>query len=441
MSIWDDFLNKLGSPFNNNGQQSHNLRQPASEIGDSTNLAKIMQMMQGQQADAEHNAVRSLGMSGGVGGEATRAPLSLMEQLQQQLQGIQTHQTPLDQLKAQANNSVSAQYDPQINSINRAMGETKTRGEHNQGEARQMYGALAQDFANQLPGITDSMKQQQDAVSQRYEGAKQDLQGQYDKQKADQQSVLQQLGIQAAAPEAGAQAATDQSYFQNTASQDKNQITNQLAAQGQQDQQYTRDMSNNTKVAGENAAQDIGSQLESYLRQAQGQVSDLQGAKGSATQALLAQLQQQDSAGAEKSYQDQFNNIMQLNQFQRATTNDQNDLQMQMQKMMMDQQNSGSNNPFKGTSGMSGMSNFLSQQYPNDPGEASKLSSLVASVLQNPEVQMGKRGANGLSAGVPITNEYLIQLLRNAAQGQGENNPGNINNAIDALLAYKGQLR
>lgn len=372
-------------------------------------------------------------------------PLSIAEQLQQQLNGIQTHTTPLEELQRQANAQVSAQYDPQINQLLRDMGSTKSRATENEAQAKDMYNSLAQDFVNQLPGMQQQMKNQQNDVANQYASSQANLQQQYDQQKNQQQAVLQQLGIQAAAPDSMNQMNTDQAYFNQQNDLSKNQALDQLMAQSSADQNYTRDIANSSRLAGTNAANDIASQLESYLQNAQGQVSDLKGAKANAIAGLVSQLQQQDAQNAQTSYNDQFDQLMALNNFQRDLTNDKSQNQLDqfnlaLKQLQLQNEMNGNNSPFKGTSGMSGMSNYLSQQYPNNPSEASALSSLVASVLSNPDVELGRR-QTGFGTDTGITNEYLIQLLRNQAEKQGITNPADINNAIDALLAYKGQLK
>lgn len=383
------------------------------------------------------------GTTGGAAlGQGMSQPMSIADQLQQQLNGIQVQTTPLDQLQSQANSTVSAQYDPQINQLLRDMGSTKTRATSNETEARQMYNALSADTSGQIPGQQQQNQADQAATTARYTDAKSNLQGQYDQQKTDQANVLQQLGIQAAAPDANKQQTADQSYFQQQNNLSQNQALDQLTSQGTADTSYLQQQANTEKLAGTNASNDIAAQLEAYLQNAQGKVSDLKGSKANSIAALVQQLQTADQTNAQNSYNNQFNQMMQLNNLQRGLTNDQTSAQNDAAQLAIDQQNAltkANASGFAGTSGMSGMSNYLAGKYPNNPNEASTLSTLVDSVLSNPDVQNGRR-TNGTSS-VPITNEYLIQLLRNQAGQAGVTNSADINNAIDALLAYKGQLK
>lgn len=383
------------------------------------------------------------GTDGGAAlGQGMSQPMSIADQLQQQLSGIQVQTTPLDQLQSQANATVSAQYDPQINQLLRDMGSTKTRATNNEAEARQMYNALSADTSGQIPGVQQQNQADQTATTARYTDAKTNLQGQYSQQKTDQANVLQQLGIQAAAPDANKQQTADQSYFQQQNNLSQNQALDQLTSQGTADTSYLQQQANTEKLAGTNASNDIAAQLEAYLQNAQGQMSDLKGSKASSIAALVQQLQSADQTSAQTNYNNQFNQMMQLNEFQRNLTNDQTSAQNSAAQLALDQQNAltkATASGFAGTSGMTGMSNYLSEKYPNNPNEASTLSTLVDSVLSNPDVQNGRR-TNGTTS-VPITNEYLIQLLRNQASQAGVTSSADINNAIDALLAYKGQLK
>lgn len=475
MAGWQDFLKDLQNQYGSveNSVNNSSLAKPADNLSDIIeqlkNKLRGTSSVLGQQSSSQTNPwlqalnsaqnTQRLGTeslqdqyqndvkTGATGatslGQGMSAPMSIADQLQQQLQGIQVHTTPLDELQKQANAQVSAQYDPQINALLRDMGSTKQRATTNEGQATSMYNALSQDAANQIPGAQQQSQQDQAATSSRYNDAQTNLQQQYQQQSQQQQAVLQQLGIQAAAPDATGQQKADQSYFQQANDLSKNQALDQVQSQGTADQSYLRNQSTTDKLAGTNASNDIASQLEQYLQGAQGQVEDLKGAKANSIASVLQGLQQSDQQSAETSYNDQFNQMMQLNNLQRGLTNDQNSSQLDQQKLALQQQqlqqSAQPKSPFTGTSGMDGMANFLSEKYPTNPNEASTLSSLVASVLANPDVENGRR-TQGTSS-VPITNEYLIQLLRNQAGKAGVTGQGDINNAIDAMLAYKGQLR
>ncbi len=114
---------------------------------------------------------------------------------------------------------------------------------------------------------------------------------------------------------------------------------------------------------------------------------------------------------------------------------------------------SGAEGLFKGTSGLSGAQNFLAQQYPESPIIAGNLMEQLNDVLSNKQVTQGKYQ---LEPGDPSTGkaarysdvgkEYMMDLLRNEIEKENQSQPGrygsgDVNNAINALLAYLGKLR
>jgi hypothetical protein len=374
----------------------------------------------------------------GIPGEATSSPYeALMSQLQQQINSInsQNYLTPLEQLRKQATSQVSAQYDPQIQALQGEMSITRQRGEKNIGQVRQMYSDLSKDIAGQLPGITSDMKASQDQTTQQYAADKADLQKNYDQQAAQQDAVLKQLGITAAAPDASAQSNADKSYFTQQQSADKQATMDALAQIQAGAEQYNQQSANNANLAGSNAATDIRSQLEDYLQQAGGQMSALQSGKQSSIAALLSQLQSADQQSAQARQQQELANTMQMNNFQ---------LNAMKASGAFDNSSSGSDSLFKGTTGLSGATNYLAEAYPDSPSRASALSSLVASVLSDQEVQQGKQTVKDPVTGqdkmIDITPEKIIQLIREQGMQKGFQD-ADLNNAINAYLAYAGKLR
>jgi hypothetical protein len=360
----------------------------------------------------------------------------LMQQLQQQLGGVsaQQYMSPLEQLRQQAQSSVSAQYDPQIAALKAEMERTQGRGKRNKGEARSMYSALSKDIASDLPGIKQMMDKSQADVGGMYKGAQAEITKGYDASQAEQESIMKQLGIQAAMPDANKEAATDEQYFKNIAGQDSRQIQDALEQIQQGAQVYNTESSQNANFAGTNAVNDIQAQLEDYLQQAGGQMSALTSGKEAGIAAALAQLQAADQQRAEQQAQQAQAMIMQLANFQL-------DAQTKLGKLAQGGKNE---DLFKGTSGLSGATNFLAQKYPNQPTRASALSSLLGQVLSLPELQSGKQTikdpSTNMNEQIPVTTEFVMQKIREAGEGQGFAQ-GDLNNVMDAYLATIGKLR
>jgi hypothetical protein len=322
------------------------------------------------------------------------------------------------------------------------MSSTKKRATGNQKQAKQMYGDLAKDIAAQMPEITNQMAQASKETEDRYNQTQSALQGEYDQQAAQQAELFKKLGIQAAAPEASQQAMEDQAYFQNQSQSDEAAALQLLSEMKNADVSYNRQSADNTQLAGVNAAQDIGAQLENYLQQAGSKLSGLKAGRESAIQQAIAQLQQQDSQRVASQEDKQYNRLMDL---------------FNLQLKMQDQQSG--NSLFKGTNGPSGAANYLSEIYGGgaqgggDTFSSNAIMDAINDVMQDPNVIAGKYDSGQKDQyGQPVQNKvndaYLIDLLRNRMSGNGQSplsgaqfSNADINNAINALLAYQGKLR
>lgn len=375
-----------------------------------------------------------------------------LDQLMQQIQQINVEATPLETLMQQATGSAGAQYDPLIKELQGEMGRTKNRGQANQKEARAMYNALAQDIAGELPEITRQMSAASEETEDRYNAVQKELQNQYREQAQSQAELYKQLGIQAATPEASQQAMEDQVYFQNQSNSDEAGALQLLKEMKNADVGYNRETSQNTRLAGENTAQDIQAQLEDYLQTAGTKLSGLKASKESAIQAMLAQLQQQDAQRVNQAEENEYDRLM-----------DMFNLQLKMQEMQnkaaRDQADSSSKSLFSGKNGPSGAANYLSEVYgAGDTFSSKAIMDAINDVMADQSVIAGKfdTGQKDMS-GNPIqgrtTDAYMIDLLRRRMMEgdlDGDKNPplnatsfsqADINNAINALLAYQGKLK
>jgi hypothetical protein len=364
----------------------------------------------------------------------------------QQIQSINVVATPYEQLMQQAQGSAGAQYDPMIKQLQAEMAQTTKRGKANQSEAKGMYNALAQDIASEMPQITQQMAQASQETQNRYDQTQQALQGEYNEQAAQQAALYRKLGIQAAAPEASQQAMEDQAYFQQQSQNDEAAALQLLNEMKNADVSYNRQSADNTRLAGVNIANDIGSQLEDYLQTAGGKLSGLQAGKESAIQAMLAQLQQQDAQRVAQQEETEYDRLM-----------DMFNLQLKMQEMAGDRSSdSVANQLFKGSNGPSGASNYLSEIYGGDSSTASGLMDMINSVMEDPAVLAGKYDTGQKDQyGQPITNKVTDAYLQKLLKDQIQNNQPSalqfglapqydsfdINNAIAALMAYQGKLK
>lgn len=393
-----------------------------------------------QKRHAEAKAAESAGPS-----------MDPFEMLQQQLasgmNSINVAPTPLEQLQKMANSQVSQQYDPMITGLMQDMINKRTRGHRSEKTARDMYGALSKEDLAQLPEMTAQYAAEDKATNQRYDDAQSMLSSQYGNQANEQDAVLKKLGVQAASQDASQQAQDDQKYFQNQLELDQNQAMNSQNQEQAASQDWVRNLASNDRMAGENTAQDIATQLEDYLTGAQSQLTGLRGQKQSAIAGLLAQMQSQDQQRVETQSQSQMDNLMKLFNFQLDATNASQ--RNQLASMKLANASGAQGGLFKGTSGLAGASNYLAQQYPDSPHLASHLMENINSVLKNPDVVNGKfqltpaDPGNGKSATYSkVGQEYMMKLLRDQFKTQGDRyDNGDINSTMNALLAYMGKLR
>lgn len=362
----------------------------------------------------------------------------LMKQFMGQYNSINVAPTPFEELQRIANSQVNAQFDPLIQALSQEMSQKTNRANRSQGEARQMYGDLSKDFLAQIPQMTQQFAAEDKEANARYDSAQQQLQDMYGQQSKAQDAVLQQLGIQAAAPDASRQAADDQKYFQGQMELDQQGALNALNEQQMAAQNYQRNLGDTTRIAGENAAQDIGRMLEEYLGQAGTQMTGLRSQKSSALGQLLSQLQAQDADRVSKQEQQQFDNLLALSRFQLDAANAQARQAGRQTSNML-------------TTNLGQAQNFLSQQYPQQPLMATGLMEQLNDVLANPDVVAGKfvldPGDPSLGRGPTYSDvgqEKMIDILRRELEQENLNQPGryqtgDINNAIQALLAYMGK--
>ncbi|WP_190221178.1 hypothetical protein [Streptomyces griseosporeus] len=375
----------------------------------------------------------------------TPAP-SPYEMLQSQLfdavNNINVAPTPLEQLRQMAMQQVAAQFDPQINALSRDVEIHGKRAASSAREARGMYGALAKDYLSQLPELTQQFAAEDKATDARYDQAQQQMTQQYQKQAADQEAVLRRLGIEAALPDTSQQARDDQSYFQNQMEMDQQSARNALDQQQIAQSDYTRNLGNNARMAGENTAEDFKRQFQDYAQQAGGQIATLQGQKGSAVEALLAQMQQQDAQRVSQQRQQEFDNMMKLFNFQLSATN----------AAQRNAAESNVQNPFdptRMTTGLAGAQNYLAQAYPGQETLASNLMNQINDVLANPDVKNGKfilEPGDPAMGKAPkyadMTQEKMMELLRHEFEKEGDRyTTGDINATMNALLAYLGKTR
>jgi hypothetical protein len=378
-----------------------------------------------------------------LGGPQNSDPYQqLQQQLFQQINSIPSYITPMSQLQQQAQAQVNSIYDPQIAALIGTMENQKESTKKSQNSAKNMYNSLAQDLASQIPGITSQMRQAQDEATNRYAQAAQQSQQDYSQQASQQQQILNQLGLQSAQQATSAQSAADQNYFKQQNQLSKNQTLDALQQQQNSDVGYQRNISDNSRMAGTNAVEDLQRQLDDFLNQGNVQLGTIQAEKSSQLGNVLQQLISADQRNAQSQRQNQIDNMLKLFNFQ------------------LDAQKASSaanrnNDIFKGTSGPAGAANYLAEALGGDrKNTASQILQLINDTMADPNVVSGhhpeldsqgnpmKDPITGKPITMTNTDQYIEDLLRSKMeQATGGYSTGDINSAINALLAYLGKLR
>lgn len=413
---------------------------PMAEMLNPNRRASSMAEIIEKQAAAQKRQAEERALSNGA---AFGNPFQMLQdQLFGAVNNINIAPTPLEQLRKMAEQQVAAQFDPMISALDQEMGTRTNRANRSQKSAREMYGSLSKDYLAQLPEMTQQFAAEDAETNQRYDQAQQQMGAEYQKNAGQQDALLKQLGIQAAAPDASQQMQEDQSYFQNQAELDQQSAISALDQQQNAQRDYQQNLGSNARMAGENLASDIGQQLEDYLGQASSQMTQLRGQRGGALAALLSQLQQQDSERVSNQRQQEFDNMMKLFNFQLQSTNS-------MMDNMPQQGQTGFGAEGTLTTGTPGARNYLASVYPDQPIMAGNLNDLLTNVLQDKNVVNGKfvldpgDPAMGKSPKYSdVGQEYMMDLLRKQFDREGDRYGKNdINATMDALLAYLGKLR
>lgn len=453
-----DFLSQFQSQLANASKPAYdpssflNPNKTPGTVNDAMNILQNPDVTTHAAQDNALNNLQGLGVNTSNMGQpwtpATLDPYQqLQQQMQQQLSGIGSQMTPDSVLRAQAASQAAAKYDPLITALQGQMNTTTNQGHANQQQARDMYGSLSSDIMNQIPGMQQQNQTQQQDVSKRYAQGASQMQQAYQNQAQQQQDLMTKLGIQAAAGDPRVQqGATDQQYFTNQNSADAQHQKDALQQIAATDTGYENKMASNAKLAGENQAQDIGKQLATYLSGANDKMTGLQSSKADDLNNFFNQLKSADAANVNSANNNAFNQMMAMNNFGLDATKAQNaqqQAQQDLQLKMLQLEQSKNGNILGNSSGMSGAANVLGQRYGSgNTDEATKLENILGQVLGSPEIIAGQhtsKDAMGANTMVNNNNEYVMQQLRNIAGQQGVQG-GDINNLIDAYLAYKGQL-
>lgn len=255
----------------------------------------------------------------GLGGQAGSqlgipAPGSLEDIMSRlnDLQDSSRYTPPMDMLEKQARAMAAAQYDPVIARLRNQMGLSQVRAERNKQALGSMFNQLSGNLSGEIPGINQMYQGEEQKNAQQYEGLKQGIQDQYAKSQADQESMMQRLNIQAAAPDALAQQQVDKNFFVNQASQDEQVQQNAMGQEQRGAVEYTRKGSQMAQAEGTQRQADLMFQLQDLLAQYEGQIGEAEAGKNSTYLSNLYGLQNNSQQQAMDRAQRDFENYIKV---------------------------------------------------------------------------------------------------------------------------------
>lgn len=209
-----------------------------------------------------------------------------------------------EELRSRSQMIAGAQFDPQIEAIRRMMGETQTRANTNNEQLGLLYSALAREAEADIPEVQQTYQTAIDQQNQQQAALQQALTADYGARTSAIDELAAQLGQQDTAAAANEQIAADQAFLQNL----ERQIGASQAGALQQMQavntEYTRQGAGLARQEGANRRTDLMEELESYLRQREGDITGLTSQREATAAASLAEmLAQADQARQQVSMQ------------------------------------------------------------------------------------------------------------------------------------------
>lgn len=409
MSDWfDDYMKKMNP----------NYREPTNRFqtqpGDARNLLTnpLTGMNYSQFADARDASLNQL---------SNNPQDSLLSGIfNQLLQGLQSNAPKMpspEEILLQATKTAASQYDPQISAIRKEMGITKGRAGRNKAELGAMYGGLADSYG----GDVKASKKQYAAYRKQQKADLKDLQGElagdYSDSVTAQNKEFQDLGVEAAAPEAAAGQNKDLQYLEKMAAVEGGAQANALNLQGAADESYYREGRGIAGLEGSEAKRDLMAQLSDYLQQRGGDLSGLQGQKKSAIEMLKAQLNQQAAEQQSKYAESTWDNLYKLAGL----------------RMQMNNQGGGQQKQY--STGLLGANQALKDSLGATRGE--NLSGVLQQLLTQQPFREGRIKSGGET--IKLTPEQAASYAANYADQQGLANTEKLA-LVQAVLAYYGRM-
>jgi hypothetical protein len=240
----------------------------------------------------------------------------------QSLQDPSRYMSDQGSLAQQAMSLVSSQYDPLIAELESQMSGAQNRANRNNVRLGDLYGDLSTSIGQDVPVIEQQYSQDKAQSQQMYDQLQQQTKSTYDQTQQDQQQMMQQLNIQAAAPDVMAAQNRDRDYFTQLAAQNSATQQSALSQEERGAVNYTRQGSENARLEGANRQSDLMAQLQDLLAQYSGQIGAQKASKNSAYLSTLGELTSQSQDSAYQRAQRDFDNYISEIQLGRVLNKD-----------------------------------------------------------------------------------------------------------------------
>lgn len=243
-----------------------------------------------------------------------------MSQLQQMLGGMSTPSVDVNAMQGYLAQQIAGQFDPQISSLKNEMGAAKKRAAGAKKDMRSIYGDLVGYYEGKSAPTKANSKAAKAEAANRTSSLKSSITEDYSSRLKEQVDMYKQLGIEAAAPSATEGQSSDQAdALSNT---DTMGAADQSALQTQEqgDLAYWDEGSAIANTQGAEVQGDLTQQLQGYLNQQNSSLAQLQGAKKSAFNQGMVQLQQQAASQAQQNQSQLWQRMMDLARLQQSSS-------------------------------------------------------------------------------------------------------------------------
>lgn len=244
----------------------------------------------------------------------------------QQMQDPSRYMMNDQDIYGQAEAMAGQQYDPLIAQLQSQMGNATTRANRYKGQIGDMYSALEGSYQKDLPQIQQQYAKTKGDTQAHYDQLKNMIQSQYDQSQGDQESMMQRLGIQAAASDSGQSGVLkqmrDRDFYKNMASVNGQTQQDALGQEEQGAINFTNQGAQIARGEGARRQSDLMGQLQDLLNNYEGQIGSQQIAKQNAVNSGVYQLRQQLTDRARNFAQQDFTNYLNTMKIGRQLRND-----------------------------------------------------------------------------------------------------------------------